>query len=59
MAALGLALLWRAVGRRDVPLSTRTFVGSLALGWGLFVYAIGRRLFWARTHPYPDTAPRA
>lgn len=36
MTALGLALLWRAVGRRDVPLSTRTFVGSLSLGWGLF-----------------------
>ena len=30
MTALGLALLWRAVGRRDVPLSTRTLVGSLS-----------------------------
>lgn len=36
MTALGLALLWRAVRRRDVPLSTRTFVGSLSLGSGLF-----------------------
>jgi uncharacterized membrane protein len=36
MTALGLALLWRAVRRRDVPLSTRTFVGSLPLGWGIF-----------------------
>jgi uncharacterized membrane protein len=36
MTALGLALLWKAVQRRDVPLSTRTFVGSLAIGWGLF-----------------------
>ena len=36
MTAFGLALLWRAVKRRDVPLSTRTFVGSLPLGWGLF-----------------------
>ena len=36
MTALGLALLWKAVQRRDVPLSTKTFVGSLALGWGLF-----------------------
>jgi uncharacterized membrane protein len=36
MTALGLALLWRVVRRRDVPLSTRTFVGSLALGWGVF-----------------------
>ena len=36
MTALGLALLWKAVQSPDVPLSTRTFVGSLALGWGLF-----------------------
>ena len=36
MTAVGLALLWRAGGRRDVPWSTRTFVGSLGLGWGLF-----------------------
>jgi uncharacterized membrane protein len=36
MTALGLALLWKALQRPDVPLSTRTFVGSLALGWGLF-----------------------
>jgi uncharacterized membrane protein len=34
--ALGLALLWKAVRRPDVPLSNRTFAGSLALGWGLF-----------------------
>jgi len=34
--ALGLALLWRAVRRRDVPLSTGAFVGSLVLGSGLF-----------------------
>ena len=36
VTALGLALLWKAVQRPDVPLSTKTFVGSLALGWGLF-----------------------
>lgn len=36
MTALGLALLWKAVKRPDVPLSTRTLVGSLALGWGAF-----------------------
>jgi len=36
MTAVGLALLWRAGQRSDVPWSTRTFVGSLALGWGLF-----------------------
>ncbi len=36
MTVLGLALLWRAVRRRDVPLSTRAFVGSVVLGSGLF-----------------------
>jgi uncharacterized membrane protein len=36
MTAIGLGLLWRAGGRPEVPWSTRTFVGSLSLGWGLF-----------------------
>ncbi len=36
MTALGLALLWRAGRRPDVPWSTPTFVGTLAMGWGLF-----------------------
>ena len=35
-AAAGVGLLWRAVRRPDVPLSTRTLVGSIWLGWGLF-----------------------
>jgi uncharacterized membrane protein len=34
--ALGLRKLWRAGKRRAVPWSTRTFVGSLLLGAGLF-----------------------
>lgn len=36
LTALGLALLWRAFLRGEVERSTRTFVGGLALGWGLF-----------------------
>jgi uncharacterized membrane protein len=36
MTAAGLARLWRAGQRADVPWSTSTFVGSLVLGWGLF-----------------------
>ncbi len=36
MTAIGLALLWRAVKRADVPLAGKTLVGSLFLGWGLF-----------------------
>lgn len=34
--AVGLGLLWRAGGRDDVPWSSRTFVGGLVMGWGLF-----------------------
>ena len=34
--AAGIALLWRAGQRPDVPWSTRTMLGGLALGWGLF-----------------------
>lgn len=36
MTAAGLAMLWRAGQRPDVPWSTRTMVGGLSLGWGLF-----------------------
>ena len=36
MTVLGVALLWRAGRRSDVPWSLRLFVGSLVLGWGLF-----------------------
>ena len=34
--AAGVALLWWAGRRPEVPWSTSTFVGSLSLGWGLF-----------------------
>lgn len=34
--AVGLALLWRAIKRPDVPLSTRSLIGAMILGWGLF-----------------------
>jgi uncharacterized membrane protein len=36
MTVAGLARLWRAGQRDDVPWSTRTFVGSMIMGWGLF-----------------------
>lgn len=32
----GLALLWRAGNRRDVPWSRNVLLGALAVGWGLF-----------------------
>jgi hypothetical protein len=28
----------------------------IALGWGLFVYAIGRRLYWVHAHPFDPNA---
>lgn len=36
LTACGLAMLWVATGRADVPHSGRTLVGGLLLGWGLF-----------------------
>ena len=36
MTAIGIALLWRAARRADVPTSDRTLAGSLAVGWGTF-----------------------
>jgi uncharacterized membrane protein len=33
---IGLSLLWKAVGRSDVPRSTRALVGAMVFGWGLF-----------------------
>ena len=39
--SLGLLLLWRALGRADVPRSNAVFGGSLALGWGAFNFVEG------------------
>lgn len=36
VTAIGIAMLWHTVRQQSVLLSTRTFVGSLSLGWGLF-----------------------
>ena len=36
MVAAGLAMLWTAVTRPDVPKSGRSYFGSLMLGWGIF-----------------------
>jgi uncharacterized membrane protein len=36
MTAGGLGLLWRAGQRPEVPWSTRTLLGALLGGWGLF-----------------------
>lgn len=41
MTAFGLAVLWGAGGRVDVPWSGRTFAGALLLGWGLFNFIEG------------------
>ncbi|MFD1872037.1 DUF2243 domain-containing protein [Hymenobacter bucti] len=36
LTAVGLAMLWSATGRADVPHSGRTLLGGLLLVWGLF-----------------------
>jgi len=36
LTVVGLAMLWSATGRPDVPHSGRTLLGGLLLGWGLF-----------------------
>jgi uncharacterized membrane protein len=36
MTVIGLAMLWHAGERADVPWSRKTLLGGLALGWGLF-----------------------
>jgi uncharacterized membrane protein len=41
MVALGVWRLWVAGKRADVAWSTRTFAGSLVLGWGLFNFVEG------------------
>jgi len=41
LASVGVWRLWVAGKSPDVPWSTRTFVGSLALGWGLFNFIEG------------------
>jgi uncharacterized membrane protein len=41
VTALGLARLWIAGQRDDVPWSTQTLVSSMFLGWGLFNFVEG------------------
>jgi uncharacterized membrane protein len=41
MTAIGLAMLWNAGKRREVPWSGRTFAGSLIFGWGIFNFVEG------------------
>jgi uncharacterized membrane protein len=41
MCVSGLALLWRAGRREDVPWVGKTLVGAMVLGWGLFNFIEG------------------
>ncbi len=34
------------------PLLLWSGVGVVAVGWGLFVYALAARLLWVRAHPF-------
>ena len=44
----GVAILWRAGARSDVPWSGKAFAGALPLGWGLFNLV-------GSAHPYAAT----
>jgi uncharacterized membrane protein len=39
--SIGLGMLWRALGRADVPHSSPILVGGMALGWGMFNFVEG------------------
>jgi uncharacterized membrane protein len=56
--ALGLALLWRGFARGDLRPSTPAFVGSLALGWGLFnvIEGLVNHTIFAMHHVHPGPA---
>lgn len=41
MTLVGLILLWRAVTKHRVLLSTKVYAGSMLLGWGLFNFIEG------------------
>lgn len=36
MTAIGIFLLWRAANSKDVPMSSKPFIGSLLIGMGSF-----------------------
>jgi uncharacterized membrane protein len=36
VTAIGIAMLWRAARRADVPWCGRTLIGAMAAGWGAF-----------------------
>jgi len=44
ITAAGLAVLWHAMGRREVPHATHLFLGGIVLGWGLFNAVEGMRM---------------
>lgn len=39
--AFGLGMLWRVAQKGEIPLVTKFFVGTMALGWGLFNFIEG------------------
>jgi uncharacterized membrane protein len=41
LTGVGIGVLWHAGRKPEVPWSSRAFVGSLALGWGLFNFVEG------------------
>jgi hypothetical protein len=51
--ALGVAMMVLARYRLGgAPWLLWPGVAVVALGWGLFIYALARRLIWVRAHPF-------
>jgi uncharacterized membrane protein len=56
--ALGVAMMVLARYRLGgAPWVLWSGVAVIALGWGLFIYALARRLTWVRAHPFDSNPP--
>ena len=55
--ALGVAMLVVARYKLNgAPWLLWPGVAVVTLGWGLFIYALARRLIWVRAHPFDPNA---
>lgn len=57
LSLVGVMIL--VIGRFRLGSPTWALMGGaaiVALAWALFVYAVGRRLYWVRAHPYSNAA---
>ena len=41
----------------EMPLALWAGVAVVAIGWGLFILSVARRMLWIRAHPFDPNAP--